>query len=41
MCASCDCKDVNDVMIPGNKSGLGSGASGNIVAQKPEHRKGK
>jgi|Laugrefa1bdmlbdn_1035148.scaffolds.fasta_scaffold37650_2 hypothetical protein len=41
MCAGCGCKDVNDVRIPGNKSGLGSGTSGKVSAQKPEHRKGK
>lgn len=23
MCATCNCGDVNNVMIPGNKSGIG------------------
>lgn len=41
MCAGCGCKDVNDVRIPGNKSGLGSGTSSKVSAQKPEHRKDK
>lgn len=41
MCAGCGCDNVNNVVIPGNKSGLGSGTSGKIAAQKPEHRKGK
>lgn len=38
MCAGCGCGDVNDVIIPGNKSGLGSGTSGKIVKQDPVHR---
>ena len=33
MCASCGCKDVNDVMIPGNNA-----KNGYIPNQKVEHR---
>ena len=33
MCASCGCDNVNNVGIPGNKSGLGSGTSGKIAKQ--------
>jgi len=38
VCASCGCPNVNDVIIPSNKSGLGSGTSGKIVAQSPQRR---
>lgn len=34
MCASCGCDNVNNVGIPGNKSGLGSGTSGKIAKQE-------
>jgi hypothetical protein len=37
MCAGCGCDNVNDVRIPGNKSGLGSGTSGKIAKQEVEH----
>jgi len=38
MCAGCGCDNVNDVRFPGNKSGLGSGTSGKIAKQDPEHQ---
>ena len=41
MCAGCGCDNVNDVRIPGNKSGLGSGTSGKIAKQDVEHQESK
>jgi hypothetical protein len=37
MCAGCGCKDVNDVLIPGNKSGIGGNTRG-VTPQAPMHR---